>query len=112
MKNSNKKNMYTDVSIKEGQKLIDSNADLIIIDVSPAYDEGHLPGAINYPLKDDCLAKSIPDLDRSEDYLVYCHSDAAAMKGAQMLVDAGFKNVYRLDGNFSGWVDAGYPVEK
>jgi rhodanese-related sulfurtransferase len=25
--------------------------------------------------------------------------------------DAGFKNVYRLEGNFGAWEDAGYPVE-
>jgi rhodanese-related sulfurtransferase len=26
-------------------------------------------------------------------------------------VDAGFGKVYRLQGNFAAWVDAGYPVE-
>jgi len=31
---------------------------------------------------------------------------------AQALIDAGFKNIYRLEGNYAAWVDSGYPVEK
>jgi rhodanese-related sulfurtransferase len=44
-------------------------------------------------------------------YLVYCHVDSVAIQGAQKLVDAGFIHVYRLEGNYAAWVDAGYPVE-
>ncbi|MBU7027620.1 MAG: rhodanese-like domain-containing protein, partial [Theionarchaea archaeon] len=42
----------------------------------------------------------------------YCHSTSVAIQGAQKLIDAGFTNVYRLEGNYSAWVDAGYEVEK
>ena len=35
-----------------------------------------------------------------------------AMAGAQLMEDAGFKNVYRLEGNYGAWVDAGNDVEK
>lgn len=103
---------YTDVSVMEASDLIDSTEDLVIIDVSPAYDKGHLPGAINYPVADGSLADAIPTLDEEAIYLVYCHTDEASMEGAQTLVDAGFENVYRLDGNYSGWVDEGLAVEK
>ena len=103
---------YMDVTAQEAKKLIDENPDLIIIDVSPKYAEGHLPGAINYYLGDGSLDKAIPSLDPEAKYLVYCHVDSVAIAGAQALVDAGFKNVYRLEGNYAAWVDAGYPVEK
>ncbi len=33
------------------------------------------------------------------------------MARAQLLEDAGFAFVYRLEGNFGAWVDAGYDVE-
>ena len=105
-------NSYTDLSPAEAKDLIDSNPDLIIIDVSPAYDQGHLPGAVHYYLGDGSLDKAIPTLDKSKTYLVYCHVDSVAIQGAQKLVDAGFMNVYRLEGNYSAWVDAGYPIEK
>ena len=103
---------YIDVSPAEAKELIDNNPDLIIIDVSPNYDTGHLPGAINYYLGDGSLDGAIPMLDKNKTYLVYCHIDSVAIAGAQKLVDAGFENVYRLEGNYSAWVDAGYPTEK
>ena len=105
-------NTYVDVSPAEAQELIDNNPDLIIIDVSPHYDKGHLPGAINYYLGDGSLDKAIPSLDKDKPYLVYCHVDSVAIAGAQKLIDAGISEVYRLEGNYSGWVAAGYEIEK
>ncbi len=103
---------YMDVTPEEAKKLIDENADLIIIDVSPNYDDGHLPGALSYYIGDGSLEKAIPTLDPNGKYLVYCHVDSVAIAGAQALIDAGFKNVYRLEGNYSAWVEAGYLIEK
>ena len=39
---------YIDVSASEAKELIESNPDIVIIDVSPFYDKGHIPGAVNY----------------------------------------------------------------
>ena len=103
---------YMDVTPAEARDLIDNNPDLIIIDVSPHYAEGHLPGAVHYYLGDGSLDEAIPMLDKDKKYLVYCHVDSVSMQGAQKLVDAGFKNVYRLEGNYKAWVEAGYPIEK
>ena len=103
---------YIDVSPAEAKKLIDENSDLIIIDVSPHYAQGHLPGAMHYYLGDGSLDEAIPTLDKDKTYLVYCHVDSVAIAGAQKLVDAGFEEVYRLEGNYAAWVDAGYPIEQ
>ncbi len=105
-------NTYMDVSVMEAKDLMESMPELVIIDVSPAYADGHLPNAISYPLGDGSLDEAIPMLDMDESYLVYCHSDAASMEGAQKLIDAGFMNVYRLEGNYSAWVDEGYEIVK
>lgn len=102
---------YIDVSPQKASDLIKQMPDLVIIDVSPNYAKGHLPGAINYYVGDGSLDKAIPTLDKSLTYLVYCHVDSAAIAGAQKLVDAGFTKVYRLEGNYSGWVEAGFPIE-
>lgn len=103
---------YIDVSPKEAKKLIEDDPEMIIIDVSPSYDQGHLPGAVNYYVGDGSLDVAIPDLDPDAKYLVYCHSDSASIAGAQKLIDAGFKEVYRLEGNYSAWVAAGYEIQK
>ena len=102
---------YMDVSPAEAKKLIDEDLEIIVIDVSPKYDEGHLPRAVNYYIGDGSLDRAIPTLDKDATYLVYCHVDSVAIAGAQKLVDAGFSDVYRLAGNYNGWVAAGYPVE-
>jgi rhodanese-related sulfurtransferase len=101
---------YMDVSATEAKALIDENPDLIIIDVSPHYDNGHIPGAINY-YPQTMIDDAIPTLDKEATYLIYCHVDSASRSGAQKFVDAGFMNVYRLEGHYSGWVDAGYEIE-
>lgn len=103
---------YVDISAEEAKEMIDNNPYLIVIDVSPHYDNGHLPGAVNYYLGDGSLDKAIPGLNKDAKYLVYCHVDSVSILGAQKLIDAGFKNVYRLKGNYQAWVDAGYPIEK
>ena len=103
---------YIDLSPAEAKKLIDDNPDLIIIDVSPDYANGHLPGAVNYYLGGGALDKVIPTLDKNKSYLVYCHSDSVSIQGAKKLVSAGFQDVYRLEGNYQAWVAAGYPIEQ
>ncbi|MBD3329161.1 hypothetical protein GF357_01565 [Candidatus Dojkabacteria bacterium] len=102
---------YTDISPQEAYDLITENPEVIVIDVSPKFDEGHLPGAVNYYIGDGSLDEAIPSLDKSATYLVYCHVDSASISGAQKLIDAGFEEVYRLEGNYSAWVDAGFPIE-
>lgn len=103
---------YIDVTPEEAKMLIDTTPDLVIVDVSPKYAQGHLPGAINYYVGDGSLDAAIAGLDKSKPYLVYCHVDSASIMGAKKLVEAGFNPVYRLEGNYSAWVDAGYPIEE
>jgi rhodanese-related sulfurtransferase len=103
---------YIDLSPQEAKELIMEMPEVVIIDVSPKYDEGHLPGAINYYVGDGSLDMAIPDLNKDLTYLVYCHVDSASIAGAEKLIKAGFENVYRLEGNYAAWVEAGYEVEE
>ena len=102
--------MYMDVSAAEAQALTEEKRPPVIIDVSPVYRAGHLPGSVNYSLGDGTINMVSPLLDKNGDYLVYCHTDGASQSGAQVLVDAGFTRVKRLEGNYSGWTGAGYEV--
>jgi len=102
---------YTDVSPQVAMALMKSIPDLVIIDVSPMYEQGHLPGAISHLVGDGKLDEAIPDLDKEKTYLVYCQAEAPAITGATKLVEAGFNKVFRLEGEYKGWVEAGYPVE-
>ena len=57
------------------------------------------------------LATLIAGMDQTKTYLVYCHADGPSMAGAQFMEDAGFENVFRLEGNFGAWTGAGYATE-
>lgn len=103
---------YTDIGVDDAYKLIMESKEIIIVDVSPLYAKGHIPGAINAYAGDGTLDKELKKWDKKKTYLVYCHNDSVSMLGAQKLVDAGFKIVYRLKGNYGAWVDAGYPTDK
>lgn len=102
---------YTDVSPTGAKELIDTIANLVILDVSPLYTQGHLPGAINHPMFDGSLEGAVPSLDKGIPYLVYCHSDSVSIAAVELLIANGFETVYRLAGNYAAWVDAGFAVE-
>jgi rhodanese-related sulfurtransferase len=103
---------YLDVNAATADALIRTKDDLVVVDVSPYYDNGHLPGAVHLYLGDGSLEAAVPTLDTDVPYLVYCHADTPAITGAQKLIDAGFMPVYRLIGNYPGWAADGYPVEQ
>ena len=63
--NGQEKTSYIDLTAAEAKELIDNTTELIIIDVSPKYDEGHIPGAINYYVGDGSLDAAIPTLDKT-----------------------------------------------
>jgi len=102
---------YQDISAMELKQMMEDNPDLIVIDVSPMYEKGHIPGAVNYYIGDGSLDNAIPKLDPQTHYAVYCHMDSASIAGAKKLVKVGFTNVYRLKGNYKAWIDAGYEIE-
>lgn len=104
---------FVDIAPAIVKSKIDAGDFAAIFDVSPSYNNGHLPGATNAKASGGGtdLSDLIVDLDKTKSYLVYCHADSPAMAGAQLMEDAGFENVYRLEGNYGAWVDAGYAVE-
>ncbi len=104
---------FVDIAAATVKSKMDAGDFEAIFDVSPAYLQGHLPGATNANAGGGGtdLSVLIASMDKTKTYLVYCHGDAPAMAGAQLMEDAGFMNVYRLEGNFGAWTAAGYAVE-
>lgn len=98
---------FVDISPAEAKRKIDAGEFMAIYDVSPHHANEHIPGAIDAYNK---LATLIMDQDKTKEYLVYCHADMPSMAGAQLMEDAEFTKVYRLEGNFSAW-KTDYPVE-
>lgn len=96
----------TDLSIEMIEK-----PDLRIVDVRQPeeYAEGHLPGAINIPLRD--LAKNLDLLpDLNEEMVIYCGTafrSSIAMTALQIL---GYANVRNMAGGFKAWTAEEFAV--
>ena len=99
---------YKDVSPQQAMRLMKKYPDIKIIDVSGIYDKGHIPGAVNYFIGDGSFDQAINKLDKKSRYLIYYHTTKPSVKAAKKLHNAGFKKVYRLQGNYFAWVQAGF----
>jgi rhodanese-related sulfurtransferase len=73
--------------------------------------KGHLPGAIHLGkgVIERDIEKTIPDPDAS--IVLYCGGGYRSALAAKNLQEMGYTNVISMDGGFSGWREAGYPLD-
>jgi rhodanese-related sulfurtransferase/DNA-binding transcriptional ArsR family regulator len=85
---------------------------ITILDVRPEdeYKHGHVPGAMNVPLRE--LERRLADLDPDREIVAYCRGPycVLAYEAVAALRARGFK-VRRLEDGFPEWRAAGLPVE-
>jgi len=74
------------------------------------YAGGHVPGAINVTLAH--LEEELSRLDSNRPTAVICASGYRSSAATSILERRGFSQVFNVVGGTSGWVNAGYPVEK
>ena len=99
---------YQVISVSDARAMIQSSSNLLVVDVrtSGEFAQGHLQGSINMPLSD--LPTEISGLDRNRPILVYCQTGHRSAQAAAILVNAGFTQVYDMDGGLNAWISAGY----
>jgi rhodanese-related sulfurtransferase len=104
-------NAYIDVDVSQAKQMIDSNPDLVILDVrtQSEYDSGHIQNATFIPVSE--LAGRLGELDKNKEILVYCASGGRSATASQTLVDNGFSKVYNMLGGITAWISAGYWIE-
>jgi len=82
-----------------------------VLDVRPEdeYAAGHLPKAINIPLRE--LTRRLSELPRSREIVAYCRGPycVLAFEAVALLRERGFK-VRRLEEGFPEWKAAGLPL--
>jgi len=86
----------------------------VVVDIREAaeYAKGHLPQAKSAPLAD--LASRAAGLakDKSVPIIVVCQTGQRSGKGQAALKEAGYSEVYSLEGGLAAWQQAGLPVVK
>jgi len=83
-----------------------------LLDVRPEYefDLGHLPGALNVPLRD--LMRRLAEIPRDQEIVAYCRGPYCvfSFEAVALLRARGFR-ARRLEEGFPEWRAAGLPVE-
>jgi rhodanese-related sulfurtransferase len=86
--------------------------EVTVIDVRPEleYQAGHLPGAINVPLKK--LVTRLQELSSATEIVAYCRGPycALAFEAVEQLRKQGYK-ASRLEYGLPEWRLSGYPIE-
>jgi ArsR family transcriptional regulator len=86
---------------------------VVLLDVRPTdeYGLGHLPGALNIPLRE--LEHRLSELPRDQEIVAYCRGPYCVLsfEAVAALRASGFK-VRRLEEGFPEWKAAGLPVEE
>ena len=117
---------YRVVSTDELKKWIDEGKKITIVSTLPAGEDatfGILPGARNAEMpkteKDLAAANNehllkVAGADKELPLVVYCGFVACRRShiGAKLLVENGYKNVYRYPAGIAGWGEAGYSLVK
>jgi rhodanese-related sulfurtransferase len=101
------------IGVTEAVTLI-NRRDPLVLDVrsQAEFNNGHIGGARLIPVGE--LKSRLADLEKFKDkpVLVHCATGNRSQGAAKMLKDAGFKEVFNLQGGLGAWQQAGMPVEK
>lgn len=93
-------------------KQIMDTGNVVVVDVREPkeYAEGHIPGAINIPVRE--LAKNLDKLPADKPVVVSCASGLRCTLATPALHLLGYTNVRTFPPSFNGWQAAGEPIEQ
>lgn len=91
------------------QAAMDAGAFVLDVRETSEYAEGHLPGAVNIPLR--TLAANLAEIPDDVQVVVYCQSGYRAGIANASLTIAGLDNVVAFTPSYAGWTDAGLDIE-
>lgn len=93
------------ITAEEARRLVDAAqpSDVTILDVrQPAeYESGHIPGAVLIPLGE--LHDRLNELDHDKKIIAQCRSGSRSRSATEILLSAGFNNVFNMEGGFLAW---------
>lgn len=78
---------------------------VIIADVRtiPEYDAGHISGLLSVPLQSLETAAPAVLKNKNDVILVYCRTGIRSARASKKLADAGYKNIYDIQGGITQW---------
>ena len=97
-----------DLSVSEFSNKV-AEAGVVTLDVrTPGeFNEGHIEGALLVDFQSGNFENEIASLDKSKTYAVYCRSGNRSGQAVKVMSEAGFTNIYNLNGGVIDWANAG-----
>jgi hydroxyacylglutathione hydrolase len=94
------------------QRIQSGNAPLVVDTRSEMeFRKGHIPGAINAPVRKILLNRAELPRDKSREMVITCMHGQRAMTAKFLLGLYGYRNTDLLDGFLEEWKAAGLPIE-
>jgi rhodanese-related sulfurtransferase len=102
---------FENISVQQALEMKNSG-EVVIIDVrsQDEFSSGHIEGALNIDVNSPGFEEKISDLNKTDRYVIYCHSGRRSAKSADILVNTGFVSVYNVKGGISEWKGNGYDI--
>ena len=93
---------------------IKSNNAPVVVDTRSEFEfgRGHIPGAINAPVRKIMLHRASLPQDKKSEMVVLCGHGQRAALARFFLGLYGYRNTAPLDGDMEEWKKAGLPLEK
>jgi rhodanese-related sulfurtransferase len=107
------KKHVTECTVQDVKARLDRHEKFHLIDVREDREwmAGRLPDAIHLGkgVIERDIEKTVPDL--AAPLVLYCGGGYRSALAAKNLQEMGYTNVISMDGGFSGWQSAGFPIE-
>ncbi|MEB3283602.1 MAG: rhodanese-like domain-containing protein [Lyngbya sp.] len=103
---------YYTISSVDGLKNLLNSRQPLLVDVreSSEYNSGHIPGAINIPLR--TLAENLDKIPSDRLVVLYCTTGYRSAMGVMTLHLLGYDNVKGFPPSFAAWKSAGEAIAK
>lgn len=104
---------FEHVSPLEMKVLVKENPG-IILDVRTPQEtaQGVIKDAVIIDFNGDDFSEKLTELEKGKPVYVYCASGRRSSNTAEMLIQAGYTEVYNLDGGIQSWKASSLPIEK
>jgi phage shock protein E len=97
-----------DLSVSEfSNKVAETGVITLDVRTPGEFNEGHIEGALLVDFQSGNFENEIASLDKSKTYAVYCRSGSRSGQAVRVMSEAGFTNIYNLNGGVIDWANAG-----
>ncbi len=108
-----KSQAFQNVNVDQLTRLVNQqNAQVVDVRPKEAFDQGHIVNAINMPLEDLKAGKVKADKLKKKPVVVYCQMGRSSATASQHLTEAGFEQVFNLQGGINAWISDKLPLSK